>query len=317
MGKDARVRGSAWAACNEGGKCMRRILLLAASAVLAAAGALAAAGPASAQSGEVTCPNGFLGVLVVPHDLTVPPDGSCGLTQGSTIGHDVTVDPGGTFYIGGTTIGHDLTATGAEEILLGDVNNGSTDTIIGGNVTISGTIGPGEQFICQTRIAGNLSITGTQTTSSVWYIGVEGPEISPHSEAGCSALYGARFGDTIGGDATFSNNASGLDVRDNQPATNGGTGPGFGHDLTLTGNTNTTRIDGNNIVHDLTLTGNTNTTLIGNNNIGNDLTLTGNTNTTLIGNNIGHDCTQSDNHPFTGSGNTAGSSVDACNSSNP
>jgi hypothetical protein len=79
------------------------------------------------------------------------------------------------------------------------------------------------------------------------------------------------------GDATFSNNASSLDVGSNQPAFNGGTGPGFGHDLTLTGNTNTTLTD----------------------------------------NNIVHNCTQSDNHPFAGSGNTAGSSVDACNSSNP
>ena len=142
---------------------MKRILLLAASAVLATAGALAAAGPASADSGDVTCPNGFLGGLIVPHDLTVPPDGSCGLTQGSTIGHDVTVDPGGAFFIGGTAIGHDLTANGAKLIELGDVNNGLADTTIGGNVTINGTIGtlPFGQFICQTRIVGNLSITGT------------------------------------------------------------------------------------------------------------------------------------------------------------
>ena len=252
---------------------MKRILLLAASAVLATAGALAAAGPASADSGDVTCPNGFLGVLIVPHDLTVPPDGSCGLTQGSTIGHDVTVDQGGAFFIGGTAIGHDLTANGAKLIELGDVNNGSTDTTIGGNVTINGTIGtlPFGQFICQTRIVGNLSITGTQTTSSGWDIGAPEP-----ANCGRNTLH-SNFADTIGGDATFSNNASSLDIGFNTPAFNGGTGPGFGHDLTLNGNTNTT-LDRNNIVHN---------------------------------------CTQSNNHPFAGTGNTAGSSVDACNSSNP
>jgi hypothetical protein len=87
------------------------------------------------------------------------------------------------------------------------------------------------------------------------------------------------FGDTIGHDGVFENNAGAfLGVGPNQPADNGGTGPGFGNDLTLTNNT-----EGFN-----------------------DLS-----NTT-----IGDDCSQSNNRPYAGSGNTAGSNVDACNSTN-
>jgi hypothetical protein len=78
------------------------------------------------------------------------------------------------------------------------------------------------------RIVGNLSITGTKTTSSGWDIGA--PEFA---NCGRNIINGPRFADTIGGDA------------------NGLTGPGFGHDLTLTGNTNTTLTD-NNIVHNCT-----------------------------------------------------------------
>src|SRR5215469_8139844 len=111
---------------------MRRPLLLAASILLMAGPAvLAAASPARADMTAVTCRDGFLGVLNVPQDLIVPAGSSCGLTEGSTIGRDVIVNPGAAFFIGGTAIGRDLIANRAALIELGDVNNGSSDTIIG------------------------------------------------------------------------------------------------------------------------------------------------------------------------------------------
>lgn len=257
---------------------MRRTLLLAAGILLVAGPAVfAAASPASADTTPVTCPNGFIGVLNAPQDLVVPAGSSCGLTEGSTIGRDVIVDAGGAFFIGGTTIGRDLIANQAALIELGDVNNGSSDTIIGRDAIIAGTVGgvPFGEFICQTRIGRDLVITDTASTASGWDIGA--PEAA---NCGRNARFGQVFGDTIGRNGVFDNNAGAyLDVGSNQPAFNGGTGPGFGNDLTFT-----------------------------NNHEGfNDLT----------DNTIGNTCSQSNNHPYAGSGNTAGNNVDACNSANP
>jgi hypothetical protein len=214
--------------------------------------------------------------LKVAHDLIVPAGSSCGLDQGSVIGHDVIVKPGGSFFIGGTTIGHDLLATGADLIELGDVNNARSDTVIRHDVIINGTVGtvPFGEFICQTRIGHDLIITDTESTAAGWDIGA--PE---HANCGRNARNGPRFADTIGHDAVFSNNAgSYLDVGWNQAKYNGRTGPGFGHDLVFT-----------------------------NNHEGfNDLTK----------NTIGHDCRQTSNHPYLGEKNVAGHSVGSCNSAN-
>lgn len=240
----------------------KRITLLAASLLLAAAPALALTSPAAAATGDVTCPNGFLGVLNVAHNLTVPAGDSCGLTQGSTIGNNVYVDSGAAFYVGGITIGHDLIASGAQLIEIGDPNNGSTETVIGGSATITGEVGglPYGDFICQTRVY-NLSITDTVTGTPGWDIGAPEP-------ANCGR--NATPGDIIGNNAVFTNNEGNyLDVGGNQ----------VGHNVSFKGN-----VEGTN---------------------------------TLTDNTITNDCVQAYNHPFDGSGNTAGGSIDHCNSSNP
>jgi len=256
---------------------MRRILLPVSGVVLAACVMLAPAIPANAAPRNVACPPGFLGVLKVGHDLVVPAGSSCGLTQGSVIGHDVIVKPGASFVVGGTTIGHDLFATGADLIELGDVNNGSSDTIIGHDAIITGTVGtlPFGEFICQTRIGHDLVITDTKATASGWDIGA--PE---SANCGRNAIYGPRFADTIGHDGIFSDNAGAyIDVGWNQSKYNGKTGLGFGHDVVFT-----------------------------NNHEGfNDLTR----------NTIGHSCRQRANHPYLGKKNRAGHSVNSCNSANP
>jgi hypothetical protein len=236
----------------------------------------AMAGLAAAGSADVTCPSGFLGVLKVPGDLIVPAGSSCGLTEGSAIGHDVIVEPRASFFIGGTTIGHDLIATDADLIELGDVNNGSSDTIIGHDAIIVGTRGtvPYGEFICQTRIGHDLIIAGTRHTASGWDIGAPEP-----ANCGRNAVYGPRFADTIGHDGIFVNNAGAyLDVGWNEPAYNGNTGAGFGHNVLFVHNR-----EGYN-----------------------DLTK----------NTIVHDCVQRGNHPYRGTGNKAGHNVGDCNSAN-
>jgi hypothetical protein len=244
-----------------------------------AGSALATAGPASAASaaaGNVTCPSGFLGVLKVAHDLIVPAKSSCGLTEGSMIGYDVIVKPGASFYVGGTTIGHDLFAYKADLIELGDVNNGNTDTIIGHDAIIIGTVGtvPYGEFICQTRIGHDLVVVDTASTASGWDIGAPEP-----ANCGRNAIYGPRYGDTIGYDGIFCHNAgSYLDVGWNEPADNGGTGPGFGHDLIF--------VDNHEGYNHLTK------------------------------NTIRHDCIQINNHPYLGKGNRAGHHLGDCNSAN-
>jgi hypothetical protein len=256
---------------------MRRMLLLLASILLATVPVLVvAASPAAAGSADVTCPSGFLGVLKVARDLIVPAGSSCGLTEGSAIGHDVIVEPRASFFIGGTKIGHDLIAIRADLIELGDVNNGSSDTIIGHDAIIVGTVGtvPYGEFICQTRIGHDLIIADTKSTASGWDIGAPEP-----ANCGRNARYGPRFADTIGHDGIFIDNAGAyLDVGWNQPAYNGETGAGFGHNLIFVRN------------HE------------GYNN--------------LTKNTIGHNCIQRANHPYHGSGNSAGHDLDDCNSTN-
>ncbi len=203
---------------------MRRIPKLAVSMLLVAASTLlalaAVAGPANAATGDYTCPKGFLGVLKVAHNLIVPAKSTCGLTQGSTIGHDVIVESGASFFIGGTTIRHDLIATNAALIELGDPNNGTTETVIGGNAIISGTVGgvPFGEFICQTHIVHNLSISYTAKTASGWDIGAPEP-------ANCGR--NSTPGDIIGNNATFNGNAGAyLDMGYNK----------VGYDLVFIGN---------------------------------------------------------------------------------
>jgi hypothetical protein len=94
----------------------------------------------------------------------------------------------------------------------------------------------------------------------------------------CARNFG-RWGDTVGHDGIFHNNSGNWNVGANNNAQNGGTGPGFGHDLIFTNNHGPLNVLDNN---------------------------------TAV-----HDCRQSNNHPFLGSGNVAGHSVDNCNSSNP
>lgn len=223
---------------------IRRALLLPVTAVAAVLLGMAVfALPASAAtiSGDFTCPNGFLGVLNVTGNLTVPANSSCGLTQGSTIGNDVTIDQGGSFFIGGTTIGHDLNANHPNLIELGDPNNGTTATVIGHDVNINGTTGtfPFGEFICQTQIGHNLTVQGTAPGTTGWDIGFPEP---------FNCARNSTPGDSIAGDATFSNNAGAyLDVGDST----------FGHDLTYNGNTGIfDNLTDNSIVHNCTQSNN-------------------------------------------------------------
>ena len=179
---------------------MRRVITaLTGVLALAGVGSVLAAG-AGATPGDVTCTgtiaSGFTGHMNVPHNLIIPSGRACGPTQGSTIGHDVIVQPGGAFYPGGTTIGHDVRATGAAMIELGDVNNGTTQTVIKHDVIIKQTTGPMPygNFICQSRIGHNLLISGSKSNASGWDVGyADPPNCGRNSQPGVNVGHNATF----------------------------------------------------------------------------------------------------------------------------
>lgn len=168
---------------------------------------------ASASTGDVVCTPApgsttFIGKLTVAHDLIVPPGIGCGLTQGSTVGHDVIVQKGASFFPGGTTIGHDVRADEAFLIELGDPNNGTTWTTVGHDVIVEKTTGPEPygNFICQTKIGGNLLIEKSRASVTQWDIGYPDPPNCGRN----SVPY-----DIIGHNAIFRANADSLLVGDN------------------------------------------------------------------------------------------------------
>jgi hypothetical protein len=254
---------------------MKRLGLYVVGAVCAlavgAAGASAADPPGftSDANGNVTCsvfePGHADALLNVAHDLILPPNSSCGLLQGSVVGNDVVIESGAEFNEGGATIGRDVIGFGPSAIELGERHDGVTEGHVGRDVVIDGLhdgllLFP--NFICQTSIARNLVIADS-TAFAPWDIGKV-------SRSGCSNVPG----NAIGKDAWFVNNKTGLNIANNQFATNGGAQFGFGRDLLLTGNSNVV----------------------------------------LDNNAIGRDCHQGNNAVFAGTGNTAGRRIDACNS---
>jgi hypothetical protein len=242
--------------------------------VLAAGTASASAadppGFTSDSSGNVTCtvlkPAHVAALLNVSNDLILPPNTSCGLLQGSVIGHDVIIESGAEFDEGGATIARDVIGFGPSVVEFGDLNDGVTEGHVGRDVVIAGLQnGRFGNFICQTSIARDLVIAGSAADSQPWGIGqIDGTR--------CRNV--AVPGNTIGKDASFVDNQTGLDIANNQFATNGGAQFGCGRDLQLTGNSSVV----------------------------------------LDNNSIGRDCRQSNNAVFAGIGNTAGRRIDACNS---
>ncbi len=210
------------------------------STVLAVGIGAALATFAHAATGDVTCApkgNSFIGKVKAAHNLIVPSGTSCGPTQGSTVGHDVIVEPGGAFFPGGTKITRDVIATKAKLIELGDVNNGTTPTKVGRDVVIDGTTGPQPygNFICDTHIGRNLVIRHTKKAASGWDIGYPDP-----ANCGRNGVRAGQHGDKIGHDAVFTHNAVSLEVGDNT----------IGHKLKFTHNSGSPEIvSRNNIKH--------------------------------------------------------------------
>jgi len=100
---------------------IRRIPKLLILAVLGAVCALVpvAATTATADPGAFICNNGFNNNGYVGQsfsDVTVPGGDSCTLGPGTTVSHDVTVEPGGSLFYAFTTVGHDVVADQPAEI---------------------------------------------------------------------------------------------------------------------------------------------------------------------------------------------------------
>ncbi len=187
---------------------MRKYVVASLIAAIAVAAFATMIAEASASSGDVVCtpPSGsqtFIGRLNVAHDLIVPAGIGCGLTQGSTVGHDVIVQSGASFFPGGTKIGHDVRADHAFLIEIGDPNNGNGETTVGKDVIINNTTGPEPygSFICQTKIGHDLIIENSRASVTQWDIGYPDP---PNCGRNRTPY------DVIGHNAIFRNNANSL-----------------------------------------------------------------------------------------------------------
>lgn len=119
----------------------------------------------------------FLGTVHASGDLVVPAGESCGLYQGSTVGHNVVVNKGAQLFAMGTTVGHDVLADHAGIIEIGNPNDGTTGVRVGHDLIIKnmesgGGIG---NFICQTTVGHNLVLEGTSQGAPMFDVGYPDP----------------------------------------------------------------------------------------------------------------------------------------------
>jgi hypothetical protein len=132
------------------------------------------------------------------------------------------------------------------------------------------------------------------------------------SDSGLGSDRNSVCNNTIGHDLVVKNSAASADpwsIGDR----NGVCGAGavtVGHDMVIDNNANAIEVEDNSAAFG--------------GNIGHDLTMTNNSGGLVAeANNAGHDCTQSNNHPYSNTDgdndglNTAGHSVDSCNTPNP
>ena len=216
------------------------------------------------------------------------PDASCSGVLAAGTYQDVTVPAGATCNINKTnTILHDLIILkGANLVDFGasvghDVTANAPNSIEIGGVSGGnpGTVGHDIQIV---------GITGTSPTGNGNYVCNQhvGHDVVVEDSASSASEWfigdpgvtgGNLFGcgNDVGHDLVAANNANVLDVSGNNPTDFMNPNAGIGHDLTVTNNT---------------------------------------AGTTVSLNTAGHDCTQSGDHPYSGTGNSAGHS-DNCNTS--
>jgi hypothetical protein len=123
------------------------------------------------QPGTTVC-NGTYGGTGA--DVIVPSGATCMLASGTTVTHDVTVEPGGTLIDPDVTVVHDLVAHSPAGI-------GINNDIVGHDLRIDGISGGadgGGNYICGTTVGHDLVIQGGLSSASRFVVG---------SGSGCSS----------------------------------------------------------------------------------------------------------------------------------
>ena len=164
-------------------------------------------------SGPTTCSGYFTGT---GKDVTVPAGAVCHLLPGTTVSHDLNVQPGGALIAGGITIGHDLTMTGAaaSSICASSVSH---------DLTVKGAAGP----ILVGDAAGGCSAGNTVGHDLVVEDNSATVEVADNSVG-----HDAKVQDNEPGGATVDRNSAGHDTicQGNSPQT--GNGNKAGHSNT-------------------------------------------------------------------------------------
>jgi hypothetical protein len=203
-------------------------------------------------------------------DVTVPPGATCTMDRFDIIEHDLTVLQGARLIDFGASIGHDIRAT-----------KPSAMQITGDGVGFPGIVGH------------DIHIEGTSSGLPLTFEGTTFP----------GGPFNFICNQQVGHDAVVQKSlstASPWEIGD--PADPGptggffvGCGNAFAHDLVVKDNANTIDISANDGVNQGAPFG-----------IGHDLKIANNSGgTTVNANTAGHDCTQSNNSPYLGTGNAA------------
>jgi hypothetical protein len=150
-------------------------------------------------SGTTSCDGTFDGT---GKDLTVPSGATCILVRGTTVTHDLTVEPGGTLIAPGVTVGHDLRASSPAGIAVSGDRVGHDLRIDG----ITGSARHGRNCISGTTVGHDLVVEDGLGSAGPFAVG-----------AGC-----AGGGNDVGHDlvvagnrntVTFAGNSVGHDAR--------------------------------------------------------------------------------------------------------
>jgi hypothetical protein len=196
---------------------------------------IAARGLSSEAAAATTNCNGTLAAGTY-ENVNVLAGAACTLDLNAhvTVMHDLIVQATGSLNDQAATVGHDVVATNPQIISIG--YGGS----VGHDIVIQGLTGSGDNYICNTRIGHDLSVSNGLVSASVLNIG------PPR----CAAPL------TVGHDLTVRNNANPVTVSDNSA----------GHDLVVQGNTGGTTVNGNHAGHDAACIANTGFVAAGNGN---------------------------------------------------
>ena len=175
----------------------------------------------------------------VPYDLNVPAGKTCTVKKGVAVGHDIIVNTGSTLIDQGANVASDIQATSPKGIGVGGGGSVGHDIQITGTSGAGpGTVHAGDNYVCSTQIAHDLSVLNSTSKAGQWIIG----DIDEECTAG---------GNLIGDNLNAQGNQNRVDISDNkqgQPPYAGG----IGNNLNLSGNkvTSTSPIVESNYIGD-------------------------------------------------------------------